>query len=407
MPTTSWQFLLNGSTDFTSSVLSANIRQGREKYLDNYSGGSLVLTLNNSSGLASTFSFNDKVYAASETSGTGYRDVFTVQEITFNDYPGNTGLSTATIVCSDPLARTGRYQATNVSLTQAATTAQMEQFNIVVLPSDLTVTDVLSSVGDSIASAQTYTGTVLNQLNILQATERGIIRSKAYGSFTGQFIFPYARNDIDDNVVTAFTFGRNTSTTVIAYQDFERIQNGTSFINTATIQPEGLAAQTRSNSGSITSYGATFYSSSTADYTTTQAQANGDWIVNTFSDPVSLRFKIGFTDRAQNSTAYASFLTTFPSIAFSLLYEVPGSTEDITVQVVLEGWTINATPEQTTYELYFSPLNYYQFFILNSASLGTLGGGDIAYNQAEITYDDAGWIYNDSNADDTAGRLGW
>jgi hypothetical protein len=407
MPTTNWQFLLNGSTDFTSSVLSANIRQGREKYLDNYAGGSLVITLNNSSGLASTFKFNDKVFAASEIIGTGYRDVFTVQEITFNDYPGNTGLSTATIVCSDPLARTGRYQATTVGLTQDFTTAQMEQFNLNPLPADLTVTDVLSSVGDSIASAQTYTGTVLNQLNILQSTERGIIRSKAYGSTTGQFIFPYARSDIDNNVVTAFTFGRNTSATVIAYQDFERIQNGTSFINTATIEPQGLAAQTRSNTASVSSYGATFYSSSTADYTTTQAQGNGDWIVNTFSDPISLRFKISFTDRAQNSTAYASFLTTFPSIAFTLVYDVPGSTEDITVQVVLEGWTINATPVQTSYDLYFSPLNYYQFFILNSATLGTLGGTGITYNQSEITYDDAGWTYNDTSADDTAGRLGW
>jgi hypothetical protein len=407
MPTTPWQFVLNGSTDFTSSVLSISITQGREKYLDNYSGGSIVLTLNNSAGIASTFSFNDKVFAASETSGTGYRDVFTVQEITFNDYPGNTGLSTATIMCVDPLARTGRYQATDVSLTQAATTAQMEQFNINPLPADLTVTDVLSSLGDSTASAQTYTGTVLNQLNILEATERGIIRTKAYGSLTGQFIFPYARNDIDDNIVTAFTFGRNTSASVIAYQNFERIQNGTSFINTATIEPQGLAAQTRSNTASVTSYGATFFSSSTVDYTTTQAQGNADWIVNTFSDPVSLRFKIGFTDRAQNSTAYSSFLTTFPNISFTLAYRIPGATSDITLQVVLEGWTINATPDQTSYDLYFSPLNYYQFFVLNSATLGTLGGGSIVYNQPEITYDDAGWVYNDTNADDTAGRLGW
>jgi hypothetical protein len=57
--------------------------------------------------------------------------------------------------------------------------------------------------------------------------------------------------------------------------------------------------------------------------------------------------------------------------------------------------------------LYFSPLNYYQFFILNSATLGTLGGTGITYTQAEITYADAGWVYNDTSADDTAGRLGW
>ena len=405
MPTTPWQFLLNGSTDFTSSVLSASIRQGREKYLDNYAGGSIVITLNNTTNLATSFSFNDKIYAASETTGFGYRDVFTVQEITFNDYPGNTGLSTATIVAVDPLARTGRYQATNTALTQAATTDQMEQFNIVVLPADLTVTDVLSSLGDSIASAQTYTGTVLEQLNILQSTERGLIRTKAYGSYTGQWIFPYARNDIDDNVVTDFTFGRNTSATVIAYQDFERIQNGMSFINTATISPLGLTAQTRSNTASIDDYGATFYSSSTVDYTTTQAQGNGDWIVNTFSDVTSLRFRISFSDRAQNSTAYNQFLATFPDIAFTLVYRIPAATSDTTVQVVLEGWTINATPEQTTYDLYFSPLTYYQFFVLDSDTLGILGG-EITYNQPVLTYDETALVYNASSVN-TGSRLGW
>jgi hypothetical protein len=35
-----------------------------------------------------------------------------------------------------------------------------------------------------------------------------------------------------------------------------------------------------------------------------------------------------------------------------------------------------------------------------------LGGTDITYNQPEISYDESGWIYNDSNADDTAARLG-
>jgi len=406
MPTTPWNFLLNGVTDFTSSVLSINIKQGREKYLDNYAGGSIVITLNNSTNLATSFSFNDKIYAASETTGFGYRDVFTVQEITFNDYPGNTGLSTATIVAVDPLARAGRYQATNTALTQAATTAQMEQFNIVVLPADLTVTDVLSSVGDSIASAQTYTGTVLEQLNILEATERGIIRTKAYGSYTSQWIFPYARNDIDDNVVTSFTFGRETSATVIAYQSFERIQNGTSFINTATILALGLSDQTQTNSTSVTTYGATFFSSSTVDYNTTQAQNNGSWIVNTFADITSLRFRISFSDRAQNSTAYTEFLTKFPDLAFTLAYRIPGYSVDTIAPVVLEGWSINATPEQTDYELYFSPLNYYQFFVLNSLTLGILGGDGITYDQPEIVYDENSWIYNDNNVEDGS-RLGW
>jgi hypothetical protein len=155
----------------------------------------------------------------------------------------------------------------------------------------------------------------------------------------------------------------------------------------------------------VDDYGATFYSSSTVDYTTTQAEGNADWIVNSFSDITSLRFRISFSDRSQNSTAYATFLTTFPDIAFSLDYRIPGAVSDTTVQVVLEGWSINATPEQTDYELYFSPLTYYQFFVLDSDTLGILGG-EITYDQPALTYDEVGLVYNASSVN-TGSRLGW
>jgi hypothetical protein len=40
--------------------------------------------------------------------------------------------------------------------------------------------------------------------------------------------------------------------------------------------------------------------------------------------------------------------------------------------MVMEGYKINVTPEQTTFDLSFSPLTYYQFFTLNSSTLGIL-----------------------------------
>ena len=374
MPTTPWVFLLNGVTDVTSSILSASITQGREKYLDNYGGGSLSITINNNSNLANSFSFNAPIFVYNTSVSAGFRDTFTVQQITFNDHPGNTGLSTANIFCVDPLSRTGRYQATAQVLNELITTLQMEAFNSGVLPfDDLYVYSGFYGLGSSVASAQTYTGTVLNQLNLLQATERGLLRSgKAFGSLTAQTVQPVSRGSITNQLTNTFSFGRNTASTVIAYSTFERIQNGVTFINTATISPLGLSSETRTNTASVTSYGAAFYNSSTVDYNATQAQGNGDWIVNTFSDTTDLRFKIGFTDRMQNSSAYNTFLANFPGIGFSLAYRVPGAGSDTTVNVVLEGWTINITPEQTSYELSFSPLTYYQFFTLNSSVLGIL-----------------------------------
>jgi hypothetical protein len=375
MATTTWYFLQNNSVNFSSSVLSANISQGREKYLDTYGGGSISITINNNTGLADTFMFNDKIFVSTNgASVTQFADLFTVQQVTYNDYPGSTGLSTATIFAVDALARSGRVQATSFALIQAATTGQMTQFNSSVLPNDLRILNLFGNNGDSIASAQTYTGTVLNQINILQTTERGILRTTVQSAApTKQYIYPYSRSEIGAAFDSSFNFGRTASSTIIAYQTFERIQNGFSFINTATISPSALSSETRTNAAAVTTYGDAFYSSSTVDYAAAQAQGNGDWIVNTFSDPTDLRYKISFSDKAQNQTAYTAMLTNFAlDLAFTLEFRPPSYASTLSDQVVLEGWQINMTPEQTVWSMSFSPLNYYQFFTFDSTTLGIL-----------------------------------
>jgi hypothetical protein len=50
---------------------------------------------------------------------------------------------------------------------------------------------------------------------------------------------------------------------------------------------------------------------------------------------------------------------------------VPGGSLT-TIAVVMEGAQINVTPEQTEFRMTFSPLQYYQFFTLNSSTLGIL-----------------------------------
>jgi len=54
-----------------------------------------------------------------------------------------------------------------------------------------------------------------------------------------------------------------------------------------------------------------------------------------------------------------------------LNYQVPGGSPTST-NVLMEGWSINITPEQTRFELSYSPLQYYQFFTLDSSTLGIL-----------------------------------
>lgn len=373
MPTTDWKFKYDNTTDFTNSVLSASITQGRQKYLDSYSGGSISITINNNANLAANFTFNTPILVYNNLATADYYDLFVVQEITFNDYPGNVGLSTATILAVDALGRAGRIQATNKNLTQANTLNQLDQFNYTTLPSDI-VFSTLFGGGESIASAQTYTGTVLNQINNINATERGIFTTSAVGSFTTQKIYAFERVN-PYMTLGSYSFGRNPSSSVIAYNSFNRYQNGLSFINTATISPLGLSSETRTNSSSITTFGPTFYSASTVDYNATQAQGNGDWIVNSFSDPASLRFELEFTDRSQNSVAYDLFSSFFfapDELLYAVAYREPGAGSDTTVNLVREGWQINITPSETSYRLFFSPLTYYQFFTLDSSTLGIL-----------------------------------
>ena len=368
MPKLTWT-VLNGATDITSRVLSMNITQGREKYLDNYSGGTCVFTINNSGDYASGITYGNII----RVSTNGVNDFlcdFWVQEVVFNDHPGNTGLNTATITAVDWISRSGRVLANSYILPQALCGLQMKLFEgaaLGPLPTDMPV-NAGGLSGGSVAAATTYTGSVNNYLNLLTATERG------YVLLRGSVLYFIERPLISSYAPIATTIGPTTSNTQIAYDDFDRIQNGTQFINTATVSPNGLASQTSVNSSSVTTYGPASYSSSTVDYTTTQASGNADWIVNNFSNPSALRFRCSLNDTSQNSTALTSWMsqcwgTVNRVTTFS--YQVPGGSLT-SISLVMEGFSVNITPEQTRFVLDFSPLQYYQFFTLNSSTLGIL-----------------------------------
>jgi hypothetical protein len=362
---------LRSGVDISNQVLSMNIAGGREKYLDTYSGGTCVFTINNASNVASNFVYGDNIFVANGIGPTYISLYFWVQEVVFDDHPGNTGLNTATITCVDFMSRAGRINANALVLAQNNTLQQAQKFNANQggpIPTGMNVGGYSGSSG-SIAAATTYTGSVNNYLNLLVITERGYVFERA-GSL--RFV---TRNDAAALVPPATTIGRTTSSSQIAYQTFERIQNGTQFINTATISPEGLASQTVVNSTSLSAYGPASYSSSTVDYTTTQATGNGEWIVNNFGDPSALRFACGFNDLMQNSTALTSWISEFwglfASKCINFSYQVPGGSLT-TIPVIAEGYEINVTPEQTAFRLTFSPLQYYQFFTLDSTTLGIL-----------------------------------
>lgn len=377
----SWQIYHAGTviTDISSKVISIDMTAGRQKYLDPYSGGQIQITINNASDFASTIKYGDQLQLISTINGDSIYEngndlLFFVEETTFNDYPGSTGFNTATITGVDAFARVGRANVFSKSIGQTTTSYQANLLSGAGGSGQSGVAIDSPSLAGSTASAITYTGTLLNYLNYLQTTEHGIM------ALTGAKILFVPRQTISQWSVGSYTVGRTTSSTQVAYQNILRIQNGTQFINSATISSAGLTDQTYVNQTSINTYGYAYYSATSVDQNTTQALGNAQWIANSFADPASLRYQITVSDWTQNNTAMLGWLrqlfrgitTSGNPFYLTKLYYTPPGGSSTAVDVVVEGYSTHVDPDGTTYTFDLSPLQYYQFFTLNSSTLGIL-----------------------------------
>jgi hypothetical protein len=358
------------ATYYQDIILSASYQYGRQTYLDNYAGQSISITIKNQANESAIFQLNDRISLIGVVGiYQPYNQSFWVTAIDYQDYPGNIGLSTAIITASDAMHRLGRVLGKGDTLSAGTTGAQIDSMDTKASwPPNITT---FSYVTSSQASAATVTQSWNNQINLLQTTEKGVI-SYANGRQI-QFI---GRGYIT-NLKSFTPLTRTVSSTSIGYQTFDRLGYGSNFVNSAEITPAGLGTSTGTNTDSVTLYGQNGITQSTVDADATQAQGNADWTARALSDPTVLRFECGFSDVSQNENALFNFLanvTGFGSVkqVIDLSYRVPGAGSDTTVEVIVEGWSLNITPEQANYIFYLSPLTYYQFFILDSTFLGIL-----------------------------------
>jgi hypothetical protein len=348
--------------------MSFSYGQGRQNYLDPYSGGTLSITLNNQSNIAQYFTFNSVWYITDAISGE--RQFFWCQDVSFNDYPGNIGLSTITVSLADVIARNGRNVVSNVSLAQAGTSVSLQNLWTTL---GFQIGEIGGiGAGNSTAAAITYSGSMTNYLNLITATEKGLIYF--YEGAVGMI----PRSQVKDSY-SGLAFTRNVATNVaISYFGINHDKAGLNFMNNVTTLPNGLASQTAVNANSVATYGNAQQSVSTVDATTTQALGLAEWLSTSQADPDAENWSVNFQDIPQKSPALAGFLEAFYGISglfnkvWDLVYRVPGAGSDTTTKVAIEGISVNATPEQTQFTIYFSPLTYYQFFTLDSSTLGIL-----------------------------------
>jgi hypothetical protein len=356
------------SVDVTTSVISFSYTQGRQNYLDQYSGGTLSVTLKNQTNVAQYFTFNSVWYLYDPISEA--QQFYWCQDVAFNDYPGNTGLSTITVSLVDVLARNGRNVVSNVVLAQNPTLLQLQNLW---RTAPYQIGDIDGGGGgSSTAAGITYSGSMLNYFNLIDSTEKGLV------AWAGNLTYTIPRNGIA-STASGFTFTRNaTSATAISYYAFGHDKAGLNFMNNVTTNPQGLASQTATNSASLTAYGNAQQSITTVDATTAQALSLAEWLSQSQADPEAQTWSITFQDISQDDTIMIRFLETIMTVIgfgrrlWSLVYRVPGAGSDTTILVAIEGVTINATTEKTDFTVYFSPATYYQFFTLDSSELGIL-----------------------------------
>jgi hypothetical protein len=352
--------------EYVGKVFSFSGDVARKSYLDQYSGTTYQITVENNNDEAAqlvrgryfSIFFEDLQYFISGR----------ISGITFQDAAGlDQGISTATITCSDPIAQMGKFTVNSFVFPQGTTGDQA------ILPSGTYNSSIIPSVAatdtSSIASTSTYSGTLLNKLNLLMNTEKGQMWPGGGTSLTflGRAIVAQP---------SGISFVRNTTgvTGEIPYVQFNRIQLGDQFMNQVLVEPESVATQFGSSSASINAYGPSGYSISTLDYTTSQAAGLASWLAIMQGDPTDYRYEITVTDITADKADIEQLITnlTFGYSLVNVEWLKPGDVSETVVEAVVEGYSFNAIPGETQYTFYLSAATFYQYFILNSSTFGIL-----------------------------------
>ena len=408
MSSESWQFYIEywdpwptiNNFQYVGKIFSFSGDVARKYYLDQYNGTTYQITIENNNDEATQLVRGR--YFAIFFEDLNYFISGRISGITFQDSPGlNQGVSTATVTCSDPISQVGKFTLNSFVFPQGTTGSQA------ILPSGTYNQSIIPAVAatttNSIASASTYSGTLLNKLNLLMNTEKG--QMWPGGGTDLRFL---GRAEVAQPSGIFFVREPTGIVGEIPYVEFNRIQLGDNFMNQVLVQPETVATQFGTSQSSIDAYGPSGYSISTLDYDTSQAAGLASWLAVMQGDPTGYSYEITVTDLTADKTDIQQLITYLidGNSLVNVEWLKPGDENETVVEAVVEGYSFNAVPGETSYTFYLSAATFYQYFILDSITFGVLGGDGITYNQPEIVYDETGWIYNDANVEQGS-RLGW
>ena len=384
------------ATDVTAQIQSLDYSTGRQTQFDSWAPGSLNFVIKNDVGQADNYELNEKITLTAV--GTDFYQWFYVQEILYDDTGGAGGGSTATILCTDLLGRLGKISVFEKSLPSAPTLEQIDTAFEGLMPTGTFISN-LSDGNSTAAGDAAYTGTALNRLNLNMVTEQGWL------GVTDNAVYLLGRSDLD-LTDSEIIFARTASGFLqLGYSNIKRIALGSNYLNVCTVTPPVAAAQNTSDAAGVAAYGTYGTELSSVDNTGAQALSLAQWQVYSRSDPDELSFQISVSDLGNDlSELFFAIFLTQPLVTVS--YKNPGDATTYTSKQIMQGFDMAITPEATYMEIYTSPLTYTNFFILDSATFGVLGGFAVATYNQNIRYSKHTYEYNGEFAT-AGGRLGW
>jgi len=385
MSTTTWTVKNQTKGTTYSNVLSINFSNGRRTFIDDYSGNTASITIQNNNESALSVDLGDqiRIYPTvnTETNGT---IVFWVTSFIYNDEPGSMGNSSITILAEDSVARLGKTFVSVTTNSIYSCLGQVQQM-VQTYGNPINYCTVGSSTDKSAASSQAWSGSIADFLRQQMRTEQGWMHSSpvTYTQATalGGTIFLNGRAAPRQQL---YEYGRTPSASVIGYQDIQRNKFFDIFANDVTVTPVGLASQQTTNATSVTAYGNYSVSQTSSDQTTTQAAGLSQYLSNVLSDLGLLNIVISFSDKIQSDAGfdYKNFainLHVASAFKSNLYYRQPGDSVDRTIEVTMTGFSVSVTPSETIWTVYFAPMSVYNYFILNSTTQGILDASRLGW----------------------------
>lgn len=369
----------SGGTWYTlPSVQAINIFRGRRLQIDDYSVDSMTVESEFPSSWTVAPKLGDRVvayiYKPGVVVGMDHFAAFwgNIRDVQIN-YGYVTNEDRVTITCEGIQGDWGRAQLNSFALTQKVTEDQVFDVGVEVgLP-------ISPFNGRSIASAQTFTGNAFALINTITRTEEARMKATSVTYHATPEIYWYGRNNPP---LTTYYWNDGTGTTdpyQMKYEQIEFRSSADNYYTSVTIAPLSVASQT-ATTGVTPIYG---QNKDTVDYSTSQALNHAEWVLNNFDSKDQAIASVTFTDVQQVAAIYPP-PNNFNIQVINVMQDTIGTLGNISFRgsvykTILEGISINATPEQTRVTVFMSGQDTNAYLILDNATFGTLDNNKLGF----------------------------